>query len=89
MKAEQNSFKMRIKLCLLAVPLMQITGMIQLMDKVDFPFQYRAYAAFQLILQNIPLTSLIVANAIELGYWSPLSVFCLLSFVACSVQNVV
>lgn len=38
LKAEQNSFKMRIRLCLLAVPLMQITGMIQLMDKVDFPF---------------------------------------------------
>ncbi len=40
--AEKKALRERIKLGFGALPMLQITGLIQLVEKVDFPFHLRA-----------------------------------------------
>ena len=62
MIAENKAYRDRIQLGLLALPLLQVTGLIRLLSFNDFPYHFKVDAAMQLFLQNVPLSVIILLN---------------------------
>lgn len=87
--AEKKAYRDRVKLCLGAMPMLQITGLMQIVDKVDFPFHLRADVSIQLIFQNVPLAILVIVNSIEFRVWNGLSMLTLVLLVLGAFQNIV
>lgn len=87
--AEKRAYRDRVKLGLGALPMLQITGLVQIVEKIDFPFQLRADVSIQLIFQNVPLAILVIINSIEFRVWNTLSMLTLVILVLGAFQNIV
>lgn len=85
--AEKIAFRERVKLCMLALPLMQITGLMVLIEKSDFPFQKLLDSILQMLLQNIPMGIIVLVNSLKLSSWSILGILNLTLQIISAMQN--
>ena len=74
---------------LFAFPFLQMTGLIYLVDKNDFPFQIYTDLWISLLLQNVPVLALQMINNIILKQWHIYSIICVGILAASAFANIV